>query len=455
MRFLRFGLLICALSAPGFGQSPDIPKILERLDKLEKQNEELMAEIRSLRAQLAGAPAASVTGPPAAAPETVAAEKAPVEERLDVAETRISDLSQSKIETTQRIPVSLTGMVLFNAFHNSRLGGTLQGPVTAGLTPSPATSGASFRQTVLGLKFNGPNLVGGGKATGSIYMDFWGGTQVPSNNLFRIRLATLALTWSNTTIVAGQDKPIVSPREPTTLAQVGLAPLTGAGNLWNWNPQVRIEHVLHFGETTGLTAEAGVFQTTEVAAPSIPPAVAATLERARPAWQGRFNFFTGSENRRFEFAPGFHYATTHIAGQSVPSRLFTLDWQVRPSRYGALSGAFFNGSNAAGLGGLRQGFVVTPAGIAKSVDATGGWAQLQLDPTARLAFHFYAGVEDDRNSQLAANAVGRNLIWAGNAIYKLAPNILTALEFSQNRTSYIASGLRLNNHYDLALAYLF
>jgi hypothetical protein len=40
-------------------------------------------------------------------------------------------------------------------------------------------------------------------------------------------------------------------------------------------------------------------------------------------------------------------------------------------------------------------------------------------------------------------------------VYKLAPNILAAFEASQTRTDYISSGLRLNNHYDLALAYLF
>jgi hypothetical protein len=40
-------------------------------------------------------------------------------------------------------------------------------------------------------------------------------------------------------------------------------------------------------------------------------------------------------------------------------------------------------------------------------------------------------------------------------MYKLAPNVIAAIELSQARTSYLTSGLRLNNHYDLALAYLF
>ena len=40
-------------------------------------------------------------------------------------------------------------------------------------------------------------------------------------------------------------------------------------------------------------------------------------------------------------------------------------------------------------------------------------------------------------------------------MWKLAPNVIASFELSQARTAYVLSGLRLNNHYDLALAYLF
>ena len=40
-------------------------------------------------------------------------------------------------------------------------------------------------------------------------------------------------------------------------------------------------------------------------------------------------------------------------------------------------------------------------------------------------------------------------------MYKLAPNVIAALEAAHTRTGYLPSLLRLNNHYDLALAYLF
>ena len=441
-------VLVCwcvTLCVPGSAQGQsgaDMQRVMDRLDRLEKQNQELMTEIQELRRQLAPTPAPADSPPP-------------VTERLDVQESRTAELAQSKVGASQRMPVSLTGMVLFNAFHNGGYGGGLQVPVTAQLSDAPASTGASFRQTVIGLKFNGPDLPGGGKASGSAYFDFWGGTASPGNNLFRIRLATIDFAWKNTTITAGQDKPIVSPREPMSLAQVGLAPLTGAGNLWDWQPQLRIEQRFAFGEQTGLRAQAGVYETAEVYPSTAPAALAGSLERQRPAYEGRVLFYHGSENKRFELAPGFHFSDTHVAGRSVGSQLGTLDWLIKPTTLIEFAGALFRGTNAAGLGGLRQGFTIRPSGDVVPVHATGGWSQLTLFPGDRLSLHIFGGEERDRASDLVANNVRRNLVYAGNIVYKLAPNVLAALEVSQTRTNYMAAGLRLNNHYDLAFAYLF
>jgi hypothetical protein len=413
--------------------TPDIQKVLERLDILEKQNQELMTEIQKLRKELA---------------------QPGLAERIDVQEARTAELAQTKVESSQRMPVSLTGMLLFNAFANGKNGG-LEEPVVASQTPGAATSGATFRQTVLGLKFNGPELPGGGKATGSFYMDFWGGSFAANNNLFRIRLATIDLAWKNTTVTVGQDKPIVAPREPTSLAQVGLAPLTGAGNLWDWQPTARIEQRLPLTENSGLRAQAGVYQTGEVYPGTSPAAFAGTLERARPSYQGRFLFYTGGEKRRFEIAPGFSFSQSHVAGGSAASRLGTLDWLARPCGWIEFTGAFFHGDNAAGLGGLRQGFTVLSNGAVVPVHVNGGWGQLSLIATPRLSFHLFGGGEFDNGMSLPSNAISRNLSYAGNVMYKLAPNVLAALEISQLRTTSVSSGVRLNNHYDLALAYLF
>jgi hypothetical protein len=443
MRILASCLVVSVCAPSALPQSSaDIQKVLDRLERLEEENRRLVDEIHQLRNELTAHPTESTTAAPS------------VNERLDVQENRTAELAQSKVEASQRLPVSLTGMLLFNAFENGKYTTGGQNPTAGSLNRGPASSGASLRQTVLGLKFNGPDLPGGGKASGSLYMDFFAGTSSPFNNLLHIRIATLDLTWKNTTISVGQDKPIISPREPSSLAQVGVSPLTAAGNLWDWQPQIRVEQRFSLGESSGLRAQAGVYQTAESYPGTLPLQYAATLEKARPGYEGRLEFFSGSANRRFEIAPGFHYSTTHVAGASIPSNIVSLDWLVRPMPLVEFSGEFFHGQNVAGLG-ARQGFTILPSDAVIPVHSQGEWGQITLFPAARLSLHVYAGEQHDRASDLVPSSVNRNFVYAGNVVYKLAPNILAAFEASQARTQYLGSLLRLNTHYDLALAYLF
>ena len=195
-------LLALLMPFPAAPQSsPDMQKILERLDKLEGENQKLLDEIRELRGELRSA--RSPEQPGNAAASAVLTAPPAVTERLDVQESRTAELEQSKVAASQRFPISLTGMLLFNAFMNGRNGGSNQYPVAAGSNASPVTDGAGVRQTIVGLKFNGPDLPGGGKASGSLYMDFFGGTSFPGNNLFHIRTAALDLNWKNFTVSVG------------------------------------------------------------------------------------------------------------------------------------------------------------------------------------------------------------------------------------------------------------
>src|SRR5438105_3574437 len=391
-------LLILALPAIMLGQAKtEFQQILERLDRLENENRGLAAEVRALRQELAesrakdGALPSPTTSVPAnePGPEAAPESTAPVDERLATAERRIEEQAQTKIEASQRLPVTLTGMVLFNAFLNGRHSAGQQYPVVATLSAGPMSAGGSLRQTVLGLKFQGPEVFGGGKVNGALYMDFFGGTTSSLNHLLRLRVASLDIDWKTRSIQFGQDKPIVAPREPNSLAQVGLSPLTGAGNLWLWGPQVRFEQRFSFNDRTALRAQLGVYQTSEPSS-NTPAEYLTTLSGSRPALEGRFELsHRFGEARKIEIAPGFHVSKTHVLGQSVPSDLFTLDWSIEPVSKVEFSGAFFSGQNAAGIGGLRQGFTILHYDSAVPVHAAGGWGQVSWIATKRLSFNIY------------------------------------------------------------------
>src|SRR5580704_13207465 len=386
-------LAACASGSLMAQQTPELKQVIDRLDRLEAQNRDLMAEIRALRLQLA----AGEPSPGAAAPETASQTAAqatdaeappqPVADRVEVDERRIAELDQSKIGTEHRLPVTLTGMLLFNAFLNGKGSGGADNPTVLPPIGGQASGGATFRQSVIGLKVDGPDLVGGGKLTGAVYMDFFGGGTGLTQTV-RLRVATLDATWKNTTLGLAFDKPIIAPREPDSLAQVGFSPLTGAGNLWLWQPQVRVEQRISLSEQAGLRAQFGLYETSESGTGL--STEYSDLAKARPGYQGRFEFWKQSGSRRIEIAPSFHLSSTHVLGQSVPSRIASIDWLIRPAARVDFTGAFFHGENTGVLGGLRQGVTVIN-GQAHAVQATGGWVQFAFRATRRATFHVYGG----------------------------------------------------------------
>lgn len=410
--------------------------ILERLDRLEDQNHQLLEEIKALRSQIA-----ATSAPPL-----------PVAERQTVSEHRIEELAQTKVETSQRFPVKLTGTLLFNAFANTAFNGGAQNPTVAALNAGPVNSAASFRQTVLGLTFDGPRTFLGGNVSGSVYMDFFAGGSGSLNHLLRLRLATLQVDWTHTTFAVGQDKPLVSRREPNSLAQVGVSPLTGSGNPWLWQPQARLEQRFSFTDKTTLKAEGGIFQTAETAGQ--PTNVASQISASRPSLETRIGIrHNAGDDRTIEIAGVAHWSTSHVAGNSVASRLYGIDWLYKPVRQIEITGLAFRGQNFANLGAL--GGIRLQGNRAFAVHGSGGWAQFRYLATPKLTFDLYGGIQDDRNRDLDAGRIGRNRYVAANAMYLLAPNVIAAFEVGQNRTNYLGIGDRLNNHYDLALGYLF
>jgi hypothetical protein len=431
-----FSLLLITTGPVAAQNSAEIQQILARLERLEKENRALATEVRELRRDLSAARTAT-----------------PVEEKLEIHEHRIEEHQQTKVETSQKYPLRVTGMALFNAFMNSKGAGGSENPTTASLTDL-GSGGATFRQTVLGLQFSGPTAVLGAKVRGDFFIDFFSGS-APLNINPRIRIASISLDWKTRSLMVGQEKPLISPREPNSLSQVGVSPLTNAGNLWLWLPQARFEQRFAVAETSGVKAQFALFQTNETSA-SVPPPFAATLERARPALQGRFEYFhdfTGG--RRFAIAPGFHVSTTHVAATSVPSRLVSLDWFLKPWASFEFTGTAFAGANVANMGSIRQGFTVLGPRDVIAIRSRGGWAQATWLPTDRLTFNVYAGQIDDNNRDLRFNGIAKNLSYAGNAMYRIAPNVILSLEAAKVRTTYFGAGNRQNNHYDLAVAYLF
>src|SRR5690348_9985172 len=113
-------LLLLPLFAPGvWGQDKVVDsqevmrQVLQRMDALEQQNRQLIEEVHALRQEVN----ASRAHPTPAS--SVQDDQVPLTDRVTVDEHRIEEQAQTKVEASQKFPISLNGMLLFNAFANS------------------------------------------------------------------------------------------------------------------------------------------------------------------------------------------------------------------------------------------------------------------------------------------------------------------------------------------------
>jgi hypothetical protein len=345
-------------------------------------------------------------------------------------------------------------MVLANVFHNGPHASGLDTPTTASRIPGRATAGLTLRQSTFGMEYHGPASVWGGHVRGSMAFDFFEGLSETTFPPVRLRTAGVSLDWPSRSVSFLLDKPLISLRDPFSLSYSGISPLTSSGNLWRWQPQLRFEQRGRLSDANSFIAQVAIVQTTEDS--GLPAGFnAAQLERRRPGLQGRFEFrHSFDDQRHISIAPGFHVSRTHVAGAVVPSNVYSLDWLATPSRWLEVSGLFWNGRNVHHFGALRQSYT-TLGGKTVPVHSKGGWGQVTVPFTDRLSFNLIAGIHDDRDRELAVNAVGSNRTGGANVVYRLAPNVLMSLEALQIRTAYTGAGTRINNRYDLAVAYLF
>jgi hypothetical protein len=285
-------------------------------------------------------------------------------------------------------------------------------------------------------------------------MDLWGGDSTSLNHLLRLRTATIRIDWQNTSVSVGQDKPLISPRDPDSLAQVAFSPFTAAGNPWLWQPQVRVEQRFAVNENAGVRLQGSVYETREQNT-NLPPSYQTATPPNRPGYEGRAEFWFKWGDRRLQIAPGIHASITHIQGVSLDSRAYSVDWLFAPASHWEITGAFYNGQNLNTIGGGQPSISLLPGNELVPVHLNQGWVQSSWQILPRLKLNAFFGEQSNRAADLVNGALQSNMGWGGNVMYRLAPNVITSFEALQLRTQYLNNGTRLNNHYDLALAYLF
>ncbi len=344
------------------------------------------------------------------------------------------------------------GLVLMNGFYisdkvnNSDVPQFVL-PVDPPGGPPADAAGATMRQSRITLRVSVPELAGGALA-GELDVDFFGGQQPSSGGrtfpLIRLRRAFAELTWQHASIFAGQESPPIVGVNPSSLASIGFPEFAGAGNLWLWIPQIRVQLMTDLGHSARLGVEAAALAPTSGDAQTAFFTQPDIAERSsRPYLQGRVHARWGQPGQEGEVSLGGHYGWLAVGPESrAHTKALALSLWTPLTPFLDVRAEAFTGQALAGLGGGGIGQSFGQDSV--PVHTKGGWVQLNVRPTVMWEIGAGAGIDDPDDEDLdPATARLRNLALEGHVHWRLAPLVIGG-EVRRLRTRYGAPAVDLS-----------
>jgi len=404
---------------------------------------------------------------------------AKLEEEYQLLTGKIDDQYQTKVESASKYRVRLSGILLLNLFSNQGNVDNIDFPSLA-LEPPPGFSGGSFggtlRQSQLGLEVFGPHLAGA-RTSGELQFDFAGGFPNSLNGvdtgLVRLRTGTLRLDWAKTSVIAGQDGLFFSPLSPTSFASLATPAMSYAGNLWNWIPQVRIEHRFVLSDTSRFLVQGGILDPVSgdpSRYQSYRQPQAGELSR-QPAFGTRVAWTHSFLGLPLTLGVGGYYSAQDYGyGRTVDAWAATTDWDLPLGSHFSISGEFYRGRGLGGIGGGMGRSVIfsdVPSYSSTAVaglDSIGGWSQFKVKATPKLEFNAAFGQDNpyaadfrifpQGQAYLSANLV-RNQSTFANVIYRPRSDLLFSAEYRHLKTFTIDDYNYTADHMNLMMGILF
>jgi hypothetical protein len=496
---LAAGSTLLALSAPCVKAQTDPPSIPAQIQQLttamertqaqlqdsQRQLDEMRQQLANLQQQMAaqqGSPVPAADPQTAGEPQTASADLQPIREHEALQDAQIATHEQTKVESESKYPVKITGLLLFNGFVNTNAVDMAATPTVA--IPGSGSTGASVRQTILGIDAQGPHLLGA-RSFADLRVDFFGnstsnatsGSYSATDNLVRLRTAHAGLQWENTEASFAYDRPILSPDTPSSLTAVATPALAWSGNLWAWNPQLIITQNLALADSRALQLQAALI---DVADPpvslsglySAAAAPASSAQQSRwPGVEARIAALGPVRDSRAHIGIG-GYFSPHVlpSGRRFDAWAATLDTRFHlPARL-EFSGSFYRGFGVGGLGGgvyKDDTYIYSTTQDQyrfRPLNDVGGWAELKEKWNERLEFNTAFGIDNGIASNLRRYAnpggpvyqdLARNRTWTGNVIYTPSAYLLFSLEYRYLASSPIAGSSVSANVIGLSAGYKF
>lgn len=379
------------------------------------------------------------------------------EAAIETLQKQVAEQAESGVKTTDGSKVMLTWRVALNAFGNSRRVNNVDDPQFVLVDPASGIAkrggGMTMRHTRLVVALNGGERFGG-RAAGSIDVDFYGGQVASSGGrhfpLIRLRTAAATVWWKRAELLIGQEAPLVSMLNPETPAAIGTPLFATAGNLWLWLPQARFTVFDSDRKRFGLQGAVLAPTSGDAAGPHDTDYDLAERS-SRPFLQARgfvrFGEFLGGGS---EAGCGVHQGWLVPAASMESSTAVACDLMLALTERLDVRGEYFTGRVLRGLGGGGIGQNFFGAAGDQPVETSGGWAQVNVSPLERVRVGAGCGADHPTGALTRR----RNEACAAHASVRPVGAFSIGGEVRRIRTEY-ASGRYTNDHVTLALAWGF
>ncbi len=462
---------------PAVGQADlgaKIEMLTHSIEQMQSELQESRQEIQQLREMLTQILRTQANSSPGNSPEERASAltepqssvtNAPpahiAEDDWQILNAKVEEHEQVKVESSSKYRLKISGIALFNVFDTSGQLDNLDAPSVAALPPAYGGSlGASFRQSILGLRGIGPTVFGA-STSADFQLDFingaggrYGGVGA---GLVGLRIARLQFDWSKFSLAGGLETPFFSPNSPTSYLSLAVPAFAAAGNLWNWTPAIRAERRFDFASGE-IKVAAGVFDSTGYSVSGSDERVPTPGESSRqPLYAVRLSGNNRMEDRAISFGISGIYAPLRFTGGRTLSASGAIaDWKFPLIARLQLSGAFFRGKGLDGFGGLAlpsvepqdyQHYLYATAPTLASIPVVGGWSQLKFTLNNRSEFNAAGGIgaRDARRLRAAAESdpflltvPPSNRVFFLNYIFRPRSDLLFSVEYRRFYTNAIA-----------------
>ncbi|HTP68706.1 MAG TPA: hypothetical protein VMJ35_07350 [Dongiaceae bacterium] len=494
-----FGSTRAALvSAPP--QQVDLATINSLLLQLQSQVQQLSAQVESLKSQRQSDQAESAAlrrDLDAAKSQLVALTAQPVpsspstnpeienrvnklEENQQLADSKIAEQSQTKVESASKYRVRLSGIILFNSYINRGNVDNQDFPQFA-TAQSPLDSsgsfGASLRQSQIGVQAFGPTIAGA-HTSADVQFDFAGGFPHQPNGvsfgIMRLRTATARFDWTDTSIVGGQDTLFIAPLAPTSIATLAVPAFSYSGNLWAWTPQIRAEHRFSLTDTSSFMIQGGILDSWSGEPPYSQAYRYPTWGEmsGQPAYAARLSYTRSVHGQNMTLGAGGYYGRQFWGyTRNIDSWAGTVDFIMPLGNAFEFTSQFYRGRAVGGLGGgigqsvLWTGSLFDPATQVFPLNSLGGWAQLKYRASSKLQFNGAFGMDNPYADDLReyggdpasnySSPLSKNQSAMVNFLYQPRSDIVFSVEYRRLKTFALDANATSANVINFSLGYIF